>query len=174
MFKEAYNNVTAPQIFIDFCKHHTKEFKDFSEMSLSQIWEGVRIQEFLQTKNAHNKIEEASIIEQQQQIRAKYSDFSEIEIQNLFKNIKPPSHLRQSVPLSETQDHCDFFLVLKGHCYLNLHVSFLTRTLEDSEEASDASSLKTDELQHFIARFFIGPLESINSEALNKFFAFDF
>jgi len=40
----------------------------------------------------------------------------------LSNQVEVLPHLRKTVPISETTDHTDFFMVLDGQCYLTFEV----------------------------------------------------
>jgi len=88
-------------------------------------------------------------------------------LKHLDDILEVPSHLRPILPISETSDHSDFFLVLTGSCYLNM-------TVKVTHEQTHGKSLyikpgEDDLKSEFVAKFLLPQFTVINEEAIKKY-----
>ena len=171
--KEPYNNKFAPPEFIRLLKR-TKEMREFSEMSISQLWNAATFQEF-------------QVIEEDRDRDLLPDDeFGQNLYQKTKEEYPEQKHLRSEVLISEEPDKTDFFMVLEGNCYINVKVK-ITFDQSDSlryipqkegvPEHSVASGADDEYARKhhsipdtFTAKFLLPRFAIINDETVSKYY----
>ena len=123
-----YKNRFCPPEFSRLL-HRTKELRDFSVMSISEIWDKCVLHEFFDEFETGNS---PRIKTENQLVEIKEDD--EDSEENI--HISPKKHQDEDtyspkkLKISEIVDKTDFFLILDGSCYLSFDVKI---TLDQSD-----------------------------------------